>query len=209
MSQLDWSNFLQTPHHYHTNWFYTGKKNQGTVQTINFSTLSGSSSDSISFQPHDAYFSTWVQWHIVLIYIFMPMAESPNCKERTEENRAINTYKVDHDKVVLLPRSLWALRMEAGLQRWRARRRVWRLHLNTHTEYPKCRKCLCLYDPWKTSQSICCITVVTMGSFSSESRPRGANSANGRSRLAAVIYTHIQHTAKISVLLSIYFSFMT
>lgn len=29
-----------------------------------------------------------------------------------------------------------------------------------------------------------------MGSFSSESRPRGANAENGRSRLAAVIYTH-------------------
>ena len=29
-----------------------------------------------------------------------------------------------------------------------------------------------------------------MGSFSSESRPRGANAANGRSRLAAVNYTN-------------------
>ena len=34
-------------------------------------------------------------------------------KQRIEQNV---TYKVDHDKVILRPRSLRALRMEAGLQ---------------------------------------------------------------------------------------------
>lgn len=41
-------------------------------------------------------------------------------------------------------------------------------------------------------------TEVTIGSFSSESRPRGANAANGRSRLAAVIYIDT-HRAGFSV----------
>lgn len=47
------------------------------------------------------------------------------------EYDTVNTYKVDHDKVVLLLRFLRARRMKAALQRRLWLRGVWRTHLNT------------------------------------------------------------------------------
>lgn len=75
--------------------------------------------------------------------------------------------------------------MEAGLKgRW-AGRGVWGLHLHTQNVTNVGRK-----KKTKASSAVTFVTLKsdgTMGSFSSESRPRGANAENGRSRLAAVI----------------------